>query len=378
MQKNSNLMWDIDIEGISFKMSGLAEYVSQISFSSSKNMMTTFDIYLKNRLVNGGNEDTSKIFARGRMLSLYCGWGELKYMGSALVERYSLDVQGEMLNIVCMDKGKEMAREEKDKTYPNTTDYDIVLMKALEYGLYPCITKTNTKVSRVQHNLTDYRFIASLAKLNNFAFFVIFNPTLKRWELHFEPPQNIIQKEIYKYTYSGDNSLVLSFNPQVSGSVYRDTTITLKAHIVNTEKSEILKKEPDTKKLETLTVGVAGRKANELIEMRFNSKEEAEAFLKNYVKEREEAYMTATAEVVGNTDLKCMDYVYFGGLSFMFFPTIDGYWRMDTVDHKIAPSASIFTTSLSLVRVKQGSFSPNFTISKSIDGDDEQPDSWET
>jgi len=29
--------------------------------------------------------------------------------------------------------------------------------------------------------------------------------------------------------------------------------------------------------------------------------------------------MTATAEVVGNTDLKCMDYVYFGGLSFMFF-----------------------------------------------------------
>jgi len=51
---------------------------------------------------------------------------------------------------------------------------------------------------------------------------------------------------------------------------------------------------------------------------------------------------------------------------------------MDTVDHKIAPSASIFTTSLSLVRVKQGSFSPNFTISKSIDGDDEQPDSWET
>jgi len=59
--------------------------------------------------------------------------------------------------------------------------------------------------------------------------------------------------------------------------VYRDTTITLKAHIVNTEKSEILKKEPDTKKLETLTVGVAGRKANELIEMRFNSKEEAEA-----------------------------------------------------------------------------------------------------
>jgi len=35
MQKDTNFMWDIDIEGISFKMSGLADYVSQISFSSS-------------------------------------------------------------------------------------------------------------------------------------------------------------------------------------------------------------------------------------------------------------------------------------------------------------------------------------------------------
>ena len=336
MKPTDTWTWYMEIDGDSSD-TALKEYVTGVSVTTTRDRMSSMAITLRSPLVKD-NGKTKDIFAKGRELKVFAGFGKPLFLNAGIIDSHELSLDNQQLVVKCLDKGGLMGVKEKNEVYTGKKDSDIVKTIAGQYGLKADVEDTDATVDRTQSNRTDYAFLRDLAARNGCEFFVDYDQAKKLWVLHFRTPKGTKQSKVFTYDYSHNTeSLVTSFSPAVSGKVERKSKLIIHAWLSEPRQDVTL----EEKVLGEGTV-------EELFDLRFQTKQEAETFIKGQVKKRDDSYMEASCTVLGNPELHVSEIHTFTGLTSMFFRSLDGDYRIRSVTHELGAN---FTTSLELLKV---------------------------
>jgi hypothetical protein len=339
------LVWSMDIDNKPSSKE-LMSYVRSISYEESLGKMSKLELILWNPTVLN-NSATKDIFSRGRQIVVFAGWEKDKYIGAGIIDDLNLSTSNQTLRVTCYDKGRDLGRDINQGVYKNTKDSDIAKTLAGKYGLTPAIDETTGVVNRTQHNKTDYRFLADLAVLNGFVFYVDFDVFKRKWYLNFKKPVYLAQNSCSLYDYTSHDSVVDDFSPKVSGEIHKHNKLVLNAFITNERKDVSLYEmcagggTSDT----DITVEI-------LPNMNFQSIDEAKTFLKGQADIRNQIYMTAEATVLGDNRTKIGDICKWKGLTFKFYGAVlDGEYRIVEFNHLLSPPDK-FKTQFKMTRTK--------------------------
>ena len=339
MVSHNQFLWGLEIDAEPVD-AGLANLISSVEVNITRDRMSKVTLSLESPLV-ADNTKTRYIFSKGRLVKVFAGYDKLKFIGAGVIDHHDLQCADESLLVHCLDKGGMMGLAEHDEVYTNTKDSDIVSTIAKKYDLTLDMDTTQAKVSRTQQNKTDYAFVRTLAANNGYEFFIEYDYHKAVWVLHFHKPRPNKQKTSFEFEYSAtkDNDVVKSFSPRVYGKLQKKGKLIVHAWLSDTRQDTTL---------EEKTLG-EDETVEEIFDKRFQNKQEAEQFIKGLAKTRDEAYMEASAVLLGNPELFVGDIHTFKGLTFMFFPSLDGDYRVKEVTHRIVPQET-FNTELNLLR----------------------------
>lgn len=361
-------------------------YVAGVIFEEDEDLAATLTITVINKSKDtlGAQSDfkavlNSKAFQEGNFIDLWIGYSSMHYMGRVEIVKW-LPVFPEegpiTLTIIGYDgrhkmtktnefkvkKGKRSKRTKKRKTgYSKLTDDQIVKKIAAKYGYgadvdVPEIKRTRVKgsfVARVQPaDMSDWDFLKKLAAINRFDLWVDYSQAKKKFIVHFKKKQDA-SNAVYLFEYRQGNGSLLSATPDFSITEQptevevtyfdRKRRVIERTLISDTTKSETVKLSSagagDLEVKKEVGRGASvrftafGQNIEAFTNRPFASKNEATAFVKNWLKEREDDFLHMNGKAVGVETLRPRQIHQFAGLT----TRLDGFYRLTQTRHTLEP-----------------------------------------
>lgn len=206
--------------------------------------------------------------------------------------------QGVMIVARALDKGHKLQRVRKVRTFQQVTASDMVSKVAQEAGLSADVTSTNVTHDFFQQSAeTDWDFVARLARMHDYRFFV------DDVTLHFEPPKG----EGAAVTLTWQDNLI-SFRPRVSG-VQQVQTVNVRAWDPKAKKTVTGSAGSGTTTSQAgMTRGSVskdlGGGTTMLVDRVATTNGEANALAKSALDSRADAYLEAEGSVYGHPKVK--------------------------------------------------------------------------
>jgi phage protein D len=211
--------------------------------------------------------------------------------------------------------------------------------------------RTSAVPSRIQiPDQTDWQFLQRLASINRFDLWVDYDLGNKQWTVHFKQ-RKAANNAGYTFTYNGIDGSLLEAHPDFS--LKEQSTSAEVLYFDSKNKSIELTTIEDTKKEENVnfkstapgdlvakkSIGAGarvrftafGQSLEAIADKPFRSKKEAEAFVADWLKEKERDLIILTGKVVGMEDLRPRQVHEFIGMS----TRLDGFYRLTQVKHNM-------------------------------------------
>lgn len=334
------------------------------------------------------------IFKEGNRVDLYMGYANnLRYMTSGEITEYNPTFGQDTLpelKIRCEDilhklqanrkrkfksrvkfqkvKGVTTKTKNKKKTgrtsrvYSKVKDSEIVKKIFRRYNIKPDVDATDGKVSRIhKKDLSDFEFLRKLARINSCYFWVDFDPKSGAWVGHFKKRSTLSTGSATLYTYGALKPSLLSFDPTI---VFKKqstniTIITLdrvtkkpvQMKIKEKGKSQIIQSKPQYTdgKIEVLdstfisgtklVFEAYGQNVEVVTNKKFVNKKDAKKWAEAFARANSDLFITGTATVIGNPDLRARSLIYINGVG----KRLGGLWEVVEATHKMSGDGPYLT-----------------------------------
>lgn len=356
--------------------------VQSVSYEEDEDMAGMFELTLINQpdvqLGLPTNWDAvieNKAFQEGNYIDLYMGYGGAQhFMGRTEITKW-LPAFGQggptTFTIKGFDGRHKMmlgnqyrvkkATKKKRKTFYHQADDGIVKKIAAKYGYAADTDSPETKrhkvkkktVARVQpSDMTDWVFLRKLAAINRFDLWVEYSPSKKQFVVNFKKRRDAGQAD-YLFQYNGGDGSLLEAQPdfaiqeqptdveilyfdrrtrKIEHSIIADETKDVDVNFQSAQPGDVSVKK---------TMGLAarvrftafGQTIEALANKPFASKNEAQAFVHNWLKERERDFLILRGKVVGVETLRPRQIHQLAGLG----SRLSGFYRFTQVKHNMNP-----------------------------------------
>lgn len=250
--------------------------------------------------------------------------------------------------------------------YKNLTDADVAKQVAAKYGYgidadVPDVKRKRVvdaegKVhhifpTRVQPTeMPDWEFLRKLADVNRFDAWVSYNLEKKQYQINFKKRPDIGQA-VYTFTYNGEDGSLINASPDFSiKDQPTDVEVLYYDKALRTVKKTVLVESKPAENVslaggrvgpgelqakETLVRGAsvrfsaAGQVLEAFSEKPFRNPKEAQAFVTNWLSERERSLVVMQGTVVGIPKVRCRQVHELRGLG----ARLDGFYRFTNVKH---------------------------------------------
>lgn len=305
--------------------------------------------------------EISKMFGIGNKILLEGGYGnELTPIGKVEIIKNIPNFPRDgypTMNIVGYDPFHKLSNHEPKKgvSYKEFRDSQIATIIASRHDIdYSKVKRAEGKYTRVQKKgVNDYRFLKDIAEERGFDLYLRYDKSINGHRMFFEDPVDR-QKEVFTFNYGTDNTsndtTLYNFSPEINTLEQpSDVEITIfnreqgekrKTTInVNDKSSGASTKFLGTKKFKSankLTSGGSMRatafgESFEIISNRpFKNEEEARRFAVQWIRKRQEEFISGSATLVGLEKLQSRQTHIFSGLN----TQLNGKYYFNRVVHK--------------------------------------------
>jgi len=233
----------------------------------------------------------------------------------------------------------------------------VVIEKGVVQKEEPAKSKRRTAATptRVQvADQTDWLFLQRLATINRFDLWVDYDLEAKRWVVHFKKRQDI-GDPLMTFTYNGEDGSLLEAEPDFSVKE-QSTSVEVLYFDRKTRTIELTSLEDQTKE-EDVSFGTAmpgsftakkttgvgarvrftafGQSLEAISNKPFRSRKDAEAFIADWLKEKERDLVVLKGKVVGMESLRPRQVHEFLGMN----TRLDGVYRLTQVKHVMQPGS---------------------------------------
>lgn len=364
--------------------------IESVSIEYDEEMSTLFELTIINQpeepVPNVGGFGTpvnwsavidSRVFQEGNNIDLFMGYaGVHRFMGRTQIVKWlpefgpdgpttftikGFDGRHAMAAGNQFKVGKKIGaatsstRKRKRKTFYKESDDQIVKRIAEKYGYGADVdpVEKRAKGSRPHESgVSDWEFLRKLASINRFDLSVDFDDAKKQYVVRFKQRKDIGVPE-YQFTYNGKDGALISASPDFQ---IKDQKTDVEVLVFDKKRRKIERTiVGDSVAAEDVKLGRAGvgnfqvKKTLSLgARVRFSafgqtfeafsgkpfkSKQDAQRFVQNFLRENERELLTLQGEVIGIETLRPRQVHQIAGLS----RRIDGIYRFTNVKHLMRP-----------------------------------------
>lgn len=361
-----------------FSQELLRDHFLELEFEEDVKMASQLKLTLSNPEYIVSDSDVLK---EGNFLDVEMGYSFAVYFGGRRVEVVKIEPdfpRDTMPQIVVkgrdgrhrMSLGKKIPKfisgtaakkfKQVSRKFSRKRDDQIVSQLASEvYGFAVDVDRTEGRKTRVKKKETsDWEFILRLAKLNNYETWVDYETGNDRglvgWVLHFRKKElKPAEYYIFEYQQGEEGTLLeISLEMETTRQVTDVEVLSYERRIRKIKTAELKEtKEVVVKSVRGLKGGQAveavdygakvlftafGRTMEVISHRPFRSSKDAKKYAENWLRDREEDFVTATGTVIGVENLKPRQVHKLTGLGVRF----SGFYYFDQVGHKYAKDGS--------------------------------------
>jgi len=258
-------------------------------------------------------------------------------------------------------KDEAAIKGKRGRAYKNMKDSDIVKTIFRKHSLIPDIDKFGSRKSRIQiQSVTDYQLLEKLAVINSCFFWVSYNRSKNKWVGHFKKRSTLPARVPVIHTIGDDFPTIVKFVPHKITKDQKTDIVLLAMDQVKKvpiyhriDLKDIKRKESGkkfdgtvTKDIEQLVDGsrlvfeAFGRSVEIVTNIRFKNKKEAKEWAEAYARKNADAFIKATAKVVGDPYLRARDLMFIAGGSVKY----SGMYEIEKVTHTMDSGQAYYCT----------------------------------